>query len=95
MIFKDDVKKHVQNFIRSALYKFPNTADAMLAHPSLEDWYQNLAVELTSLEAASLAEGKPFDPYREIKIWAAAFVEHCLEKSINPYADTIRKTVVD
>ena len=79
MIFAKEVKTVAESFIRDAIEKkFPKTCEAILANPKLPEWYEKIS---QALSKQSLIEGKPTDYAREIRRWAAGYVEHCLKKT--------------
>lgn len=93
MIFASFCQATVEDFLKTALKAYPNTLYAILSHPKLPDWYKSLAEELTRQEALNAAENKPFNAANELRIWAASFVEHCLEPNKEKYTKTIKKAV--
>ena len=93
MIFKEDVKKIVETFIRSALIKHTQLVEALLEHPKLDQWYEVIAGELSTEEARLALENKPFYPIIHIQHWAAGFVQHCIENATSRHEKEIQAMV--
>lgn len=91
MIFKTHVQRVSEEFLISAVKSYPHTLQALLSHPKLPQWYENVAQELTKQEAEASIKGEPFNADNAIRTWAAGYVAHALKPNKDKYTKQIQK----
>lgn len=93
MIFPNEVKAVAEKFLTDTLKKWPKMVDALLSHPKWDSWCASVADELTKQQIIAEVEDKPFNPVKEVTIWAASYAQHALDSAEDKYFGSTAKEI--
>lgn len=80
MIYPGQVQTVAEKFLIETLTKWPKMVDALISHPKWKEWCVRIADELSKQEIIAEVEDKPFNPIKEISVWAASYAQHTLDR---------------